>query len=465
MKKKNALFVTLLVAIFILSSCASPSAVTPAAPTQEVQPPTAVVVVPTNTAVKAAEPTSVPVVPAGGKVIYSFPADSVQVVLRPEEKEIFAAKNPDITVELLAVPEDGYDEKNIAMIAAGEPLDVFGSGDVFVAPFIHDGIALNLTPLIQNDAAFNVDDFYPAILDFFKDANGDVYMLPGPYDVQRIYFNKKLFDAAKIAYPTDDWTWDDFKSMAKTLTAGEGVDKQYGFMADTAWYVWGPYVWANGGNLWSEDGTRCTLNEPAAVEALEWYAGFMRNGYSPTPSELSGIGMSGGDMFTTGKVAMVSSGGWDIPYFNEITDFEWGQVPLPKGPKGRATTLHLAMNLISSKTANPNLAWKWLSFLASPEMYTLEAGKYGQGVPPRKSATEALLKNPPADANPQSIRNVEIGLTSVQFGRTLPKILNISEAFDNVINPNLDMFWNGEGTAQDVTNKICTDFKPVPYTK
>jgi hypothetical protein len=60
---------------------------------------------------------------------------------------------------------------------------------------------------------------------------------------------------------------------------------------------------------------------------------------------------------------------------------------------------------------------------------------------------------------------VEIGLTSVQFGRTLPKILNISEAFDNVINPNLDLFWNGEGTAQDVTNKICTDFKPVPYTK
>jgi multiple sugar transport system substrate-binding protein len=466
MKTRQLLIAIITIASMLLTGCGGqPAATTAVKPTQaEVIQPTAAVpaAAPTSTQAQAVVP------PAGAstKVVYSFPADSVQVVMRPEQYEIFKKLNTGVEVELLSVPEDGYDEKNIAMIAAGEKLDVFGSGDVFVAPFIHDGISYDLTNLIATDPEFNVNDFYPEILDFFKDKAGHVNMLPGAYDVQRIYYNKKLFDDAKLAYPTDDWTWNDFKMMSAKLTQGEGIDKTYGFMADTAWYVWMPYVWANGGNLWSEDGTRCTLSEPAAVEALDWYADFMRKGNSPSPSELSGLGMSGGDMFTTGKVAMVSSGGWDSPYFSEIKDFEWGQVPLPKGPNGRATTLHLAMNLISSKSKNPELAWKWLRFLASPEMYTYEAVKYGQGVPPRRSATEKILANPPADANPQAMRNIQIGLTSVAFGRTLPKILNISEVLDNVVSPNLDLFWNGDvKTAKEVTAKICSEMKLTPMDK
>ncbi len=443
MKKITLLLSVLVIASVVLSAC------TPA---------------PTPVATEAAP--SAPEVSAqelSGNLVYSFPADAVQTVMRPEQYETFKEKYPDITVELLAVPEDGYDQKNIAIIAAGEKLDVFGSGDVFVAPFIHDGISYPLTNLISVDPEFNVEDFAPAIIDYFKDSEGQIHMLPGAFDVQRIFSNKTLFDAAGLEYPTDEWTWADFKSMAEKLTQGEGIEKQFGFLADTPWYVWMPYVWANGGNLWSEDGTTCTINEPEAVEALDWYAEFMRKGYSPSPSELSGMGMSAGDMFTTGKVAMVSSGGWDIPYFSEITDFEWGQVALPAGPNGRATTLHLAMNLISAKTENPELAWKWLSFLASPEMYTYEAVNYAQGVPPRISTTQAILDNPPSGANPQAMRNLEIGLQSAEFGRTLPKIINISEVMDEVVDPNLDLFWNGEiATAQEVANKICEQMKPEP---
>jgi multiple sugar transport system substrate-binding protein len=444
MKASKILFAILIITSMLLTACgANP---TPAASTGEDKP-------------QAAQELS-------GKVVYSFPADAVQTVMRPEQLEQFKKIYPNIEVELLAVPEEGYDEKNIAMIAAGDKLDVFGSGDVFVAPFIHDGISYPLTNLIASDPNFHVDDFAPAILDYFKDSEGKINMLPGAYDVQRIFYNKKLFDEAGLAYPEDNWTWSDFKSMSEKMTKGDGPDKQFGFLADSAWYVWMPYVWANGGNLWSEDGTTCTINQPKAVEALDWYADFMRKGYSPSPSELSGLGMSAGDMFTTGKVAMVSSGGWDIPYFSEITDFEWGQVALPAGPNGRATTLHLAMNLISAKTENPELAWKWLSFLASPEMYTYEAVKYGQGVPPRKSATEAILKNPPADSNAQALRNLEIGLASAEFGRTLPKIVNFSEVFDKVVQPNMDLFWSGEiSTAQEVGDIICGQMKPEPLDK
>lgn len=392
-----------------------------------------------------------------GKVVYAFPADGVQDSLRPEQVAMFNEVYPDITVELLAVPEDGYDQKNLSMIVAGEQLDIFGSGEVFVAPYIQNGVSLPLTDLIANDPNFHPEDFVPNIIDYFKDSEGNIHMLPGPYDVQRIYYNKKLFDDAGLAYPEDSWTWADFKSMAEKLTVGEGVNKQFGFLAGTRWYVFMPYVWANGGNMWSEDGTTCLFNSPETVEALDWYVDFMRKGLSPSPSELTGLGMSAGDMFTTGKVAMVSSGGWDIPYFNEITDFEWGQIALPASPNGRATTLHLQMNLISAKTEFPAQTWAWLSYLTSPEMYTYEVLKYGQGVPPRISTTQEILNNPPADADPQALLNLQIGFESAKFGRTLPKIINFAQIRDDVVYPNLDLFWNGEiATAQEVGDLICS---------
>ena len=39
---------------------------------------------------------------------------------------------------------------------------------------------------------------------------GHLYALPYDFSNMAIYYNKKMFDAAKVAYPTNDnWKWDD----------------------------------------------------------------------------------------------------------------------------------------------------------------------------------------------------------------------------------------------------------------
>ena len=188
MKFIKLLIPILIIGSIILSACgtgSAPAVDSEAAPASE-QPAAE------QPAAEEAQPAeAAPAEVPSGKIIYSFPADAVQTVMRPEQLEVFKALNSNVQVELLAVPEEGYDEKNIAMIAAGDQLDVFGSGDVFVAPFIQNGIAYKLTDLIANDPEFNVADFAPAILDYFKDSKGDIYMLPGSYDVQRIYYQQE----------------------------------------------------------------------------------------------------------------------------------------------------------------------------------------------------------------------------------------------------------------------------------
>ena len=40
-----------------------------------------------------------------------------------------------------------------------------------------------------------------------------------------IAYNKEIFDEARVPYPTNDWTWDDFAEIAKLVSSGSGADQ------------------------------------------------------------------------------------------------------------------------------------------------------------------------------------------------------------------------------------------------
>ena len=60
--------------------------------------------------------------------------------------------------------------------------------------------------------------------------DGDYYGLPADAQAQVFAYNKKMFDAAGVAYPTDDWTWDDLREAAIKLT--DPAKEQFGFFMD-----------------------------------------------------------------------------------------------------------------------------------------------------------------------------------------------------------------------------------------
>jgi len=431
MNTRKWLFALLIIVVLLASACA------PAAPTEAPQ--------------TDGEPS--------GKIVFAYPGEESELVMRPIIVKMFMEKHPNIVVEEQPVPGE-YDTTVLAQIAAGDPPDVFVSGDVFVAPFIKDGVAADLTPFFEADPDLKEENFYPAVIDYFRGADEHVYMIPDAVDVQRIYYNKDLFDAAGVAYPSEGWTIDDFKETAAALTSGEGPDKRYGFFADSWWAVWLPYVWMNGGDLLSADGTQCTLTEPAAVDALDWYGDFIRQGYSPSPEELEGLGMGGWDLFVTGRVGMLQTGGWDIPSFEEEAEFEWSMVPLPKG-KSEATFLHLSNYVIASNSKNKEAAWEFLKFLASPEVYNLEAAAYGRGFPPVPEMTDAFVAKPPKDATPVNIQNVQIGQASAPNGKLPAKILNWDEFTTDGVDIGLEPFWSGEISAQEAAEAACA-VQPEP---
>lgn len=389
-------------------------------------------------------------------LILAYPGENSEIEYVATLNEMFTAEHPDIVVQEQPVPPEGYDLQVLAQIAAGTPPDVFGSGDVFVGRFIEDGVAHDLTPFFEADAELKESDFQASVIDYFRGPDGHVYMMPAPVDVQRLYYNKDMFDAAGVEYPTADWTWEDFEGAAQALTAGEGPNKTYGVFADSWWAVWLPYVWQSGGDLISEDGTTCTLGEPKAVEALEWWSGLNQKGYSPSPEQMTGLGMTGWDLFVTGRVAMYQSGGWDIPAFEQEATFNWSMAPLPTQADGEpATFLHLADYVMSSNAANPEAAWEYLKFMASPEVYTLGAVTYGKGIPPRPDVIEAILKDPPEDISPMSLLNLELSLDVLDGGRLPTMIRNWDAFIGDGVDIGLEGLWNGQVSAQEAADAAC----------
>ena len=76
-------------------------------------------------------------------------------------------------------------------------------------------VLLNLQPYLDAEPTL-LDGFYPVTLQAYKRDDG-YYGLPRDFQTIVLYYNKDMFDAAGVVYPTDDWTMDDLREAAKAL--------------------------------------------------------------------------------------------------------------------------------------------------------------------------------------------------------------------------------------------------------
>ncbi|MFN8447361.1 MAG: sugar ABC transporter substrate-binding protein [Anaerolineae bacterium] len=215
-----------------------------------------------------------------------------------------------------------------------------------------DGSFMPLTDCVANAApetAGDVNDYYPGILQTaYQD--GVLYGLPWIAQPVVVYFNRGLFDAAGLDYPTAEWTWDDFIADAKALTH----DDQYGFTANG----WPPpqiFVWQAGGDFISTDLTTSPIDSPEAVAGVEFYLSFAYNPeIAPSTETISEQGFDA--MFKAGKVAMFMGGAADDLDRQEGLDV--GVVSVPKNPTtgSNITYAWTASTLVNAATQHPDEA-------------------------------------------------------------------------------------------------------------
>ena len=283
--------------------------------------------------------------------------------------DLFMAKNPNIKVELVYIPSD-YSQKVQTMIAGGTSPDI-----IEVAEDVHSysskGQIISLNDFVSADK-IDLKARYGETggLTGAYSMNGNLYAMPDRGGALILFYNKDMFDAAGLSYPTKDWTWVEFLNAAQKLTIRDG-DKttQYGWAAGGWWPWWMSFIYMNGGAVLDAQG-KPVFNSPAAVEAIQFYNDLVYKYHvAPSPEDYANLGTNSPDpLFAQGLVAMSTTGFWGIGGLKDAT-FNWDIAPLFQN-KQRATVVFGNGFGISKDCKNPEAAWKVIEFLTSVEGQT-----------------------------------------------------------------------------------------------
>ena len=282
----------------------------------------------------------------------------------------FHATNPNIRVFYIPDP-DNVEESMLAYMQAGTAPDVFQGCCTFFPIWAEQGYTLDLRPYVEADQdQVIISDWDPAQYNSFFTEDGRQFGLPKYHGALALYYNKDLFDEYGVAYPDETWDHDDYLAAMKRLTHdrdGDGRTDLWGSMIDISWDRIQMHVNGWGGHLVDpDDPTQCRMDEPEAVEAMEWLRMRMwEDKVMATFLDVQNLGTR--DAFIQGRVAMVEDGSWTLKDILAGADFRVGVAPFPAGPVRRVTLATTDGFGIYSGTKHPDEAWKLVKFLISKE--------------------------------------------------------------------------------------------------
>lgn len=316
----------------------------------------------------------------------------------------FHRQHPNIRVFYTPDPEDVPGEMP-AMFEAGTAPDVINGCCDFFPAWAQAGYLLDLRPYAERDLTPElIAEWDEAQYRSFFTADGVQYALPKYHGALAIYYNKDLFDAAGVPYPTDDWTYEEYQAAMSALSAdsdGDGAIDVWGSTFDPIYDRVQIHVNSFGGHYANpDDPADCVLDEPPAVAALEWLRARIWDDHSMATS-LDINRLETRRAFWEGQVAMVEDGSWALKDILANAKFRVGVAPFPTGPAGHATLSTTDGFAISAGTPYPEEAWELLKFLIGQE-YGLAMAKANFLQPARVSLVEEWAEFVAADFPEQS---------------------------------------------------------------
>jgi multiple sugar transport system substrate-binding protein len=294
----------------------------------------------------------------------------------------FMAANPTIKVNLEHRPGDQYWDKLQTEYAGGQAADVTSIQMDWTVPGASRGMFVDLNPFIERDQVDQSDLWYDMTREWAWEGGmyGGILYAGG----QNLYVNKGLLEAAGVAWPTVDWTWDDLLAAAQACT--DEANQQYGIHFDLVQppYWSSSFIHGAGGTVLNDAKDECTLNSAEARAGLQWIVDLMHvHKVMPTPSATEGQD----NPFLTGKIAFMFGGGWQEQGIR-ATEIDWDFAPMPLHPTTGTKSVQIGSNAwsIMSTTDHEDASWELVKYLSSPEG---SRGMMSLGIPGYTSIIES----------------------------------------------------------------------------
>ena len=342
------------------------------------------------------------------------------------QKEAFEATHPGVTIEYVDVASQDWDTKAGTMLSGGDTSDLFMvKQNINIMNWAQQGFAEPLTDYIAKDN-YDLSGFVGMEPNYALD--GTQYALPFRSDFWVLFYNKTLFDAAGVAYPTNDMTWEEYVALAKEMT-GKGNCK-YGCHYHT---------WRSAASLFSILDGKNTI--------IDGKYDFMKPTYDMViAQQKDGICMDYGYLKTSSlhysaafenqQCAMVNMGSWFIStleaYMKDAeTKFNWGIVkyPHPAGAEAGSTLGTVTSLAINADSPKAEAAADFINWCVSEEGAQAIA-KTGTFPACGSAATAEIIKSTegfPEDSNSVdalTTSNVYLEMPYTQYASDIETILN-----------------------------------------
>lgn len=313
----------------------------------------------------------------------------------------FQAAHPTISVEKQFADWTNYWQKNQTQIAAGTPPDVGIMSIAYIGQYGTQGVLLDLDPYLETNSV-DTSQYWPIAEYTWQMEPGQRMVGQGPHlglpltlaNESCLVYNKSMFDNAGIALPTDEWTWDDALAAAQALTkdTGDPQTTEWGIASITPRDRLWPRIWDFGGAILDDAYTKCLLDQPEAMAAMQWlydtYAVHKVNPQTPPTHAVH--------PFLTGRIGMYGCGSW-VPSSLKDAEFEWEVAHWPRGEQSKERITQGNSDGFScfKATKAPDAAWELLYFMTGPDQPgTQQWSTIFSSIPATKAlaASDAFLK-------------------------------------------------------------------------
>lgn len=282
----------------------------------------------------------------------------------------FMEKYPNIKVEVVTLPLDGYNDALLNFIATDRMPDAFwilGECDFT----IHNQLLGDMTEYWENDPEAENVLYTINECKFGYYGTDRKWATPVKFFPEIIFANKALFEQLNVEMPPMDWTWEEMIEYVKKMTIPEkGI---YGFnqyRRIVTWYpvsafddCWGEFGW---------DGQSYHFEYWA--DGIQQEAELVNGGYHAPPygSDEAEAAFGDRNMWAadSGKIAFQFDAWWTFNnLFARDTYLEKGLIYVPylvprvEGSKSQKRMATLDFGGISSSTEHPREAYELLKFM------------------------------------------------------------------------------------------------------
>lgn len=371
-------------------------------------------------------------------LIWDYFETDAQKVMIKDLCDGFNESQEEFEVKHVYVPFSDYEKQLTLGLASGELPDLVIMDGCGMASFA----AMDLFKDIS-DADIKWDEYIQGPLETTM-LDGKHYGIPFAANCTALFYNKDLFDAQGLSYPTAETTWDEFKVLAKELSK-DGVTG-FGNAAtgtDEGTFQCLQWLYTAGGNYEDVSGG---IDAYTLMQDMVSEGSWTKDSVNWTQSDVN-------NNFMAGNIAMQQNGPWQLPGIaKDAPDLNYGVVPLPRRDEnaGQATSIlgGESMGVVNKEDISGALAF--VKYYDQTEIMIEAMKVYGSFPPKTEAAHDSYWMDDPIQK--EFIKQLE---TSIPRGPS-PSWPSYSQALQKGFQEALTSAKTPEKVAEDTQAAIDT---------